>query len=160
MKQVFESENIRFVEVSEQLIEEYLLMVNDYENVNRFLGGENKLYSPEQERNWVKEKLAEKAPVFSMIGKKNGEFIGNIEFFDLKEKEAELGIALTAKMQDRGYGTEAIRAFTEYGTDHLGLKRIRLRANTENGRAIHVYEKCGFREYARNDEEVSMELFI
>ncbi|MBR3397835.1 MAG: hypothetical protein IKG70_08355, partial [Lachnospiraceae bacterium] len=86
MKQVFESENIRFVEVSEQLIEEYLIMVNDYENVNRFLGGENKLYSPEQERNGVKEKLAEKAPVFSMIGKKNGEFIGNIEFFDLKEK--------------------------------------------------------------------------
>ncbi|MBQ1289220.1 MAG: GNAT family N-acetyltransferase [Erysipelotrichaceae bacterium] len=160
MKQVFESENIRFVEVSEQLIEEYLIMVNDYENVNRFLGGQSETYTPEQERNWVKEKLAEKAQVFSMIGKKNGEFIGNIEFFDLKEKEAELGIALTAKMQDRGYGTEAIRAFTEYGTDHLGLTRIRLRANTENGRAIHVYEKCGFREYARNDEEVSMELFI
>ena len=160
MKQVFESENIRFVEVSEQLIEEYLLMVNDYENVNRFLGGQSETYTPEQERNWVKEKLAENAPVFSMISKKNGEFIGNIEFFDLKEKEAELGIALTAKMQDRGYGTEAIRAFTEYGTDHLGLTRIRLRANTENGRAIHVYEKCGFREYARNDEEVSMELFI
>jgi diamine N-acetyltransferase len=160
MKQVFESENIRFVEVSEQLIEEYLLMVNDYENVNRFLGGENKLYSPEQERNWVKKKLAEKAQVFSMIEKKSGEFIGNIEFFDLKEKEAELGIALTAKMQNRGYGTEAIRAFTKYGADHLGLTRIRLRANTENDRAIHVYEKCGFREYARNDEEVSMELFI
>ncbi len=159
MKQVFESENIRFVEVSEQLIEEYLIMVNDYENVNRFLGGQSETYTPEQERNWVKEKLAENAPVFSMISKKNGEFIGNIEFFDLKEKEAELGIALTAKMQDRGYGTEAIRAFTEYGTDHLGLTRIRLRANTENGRAIHVYEKCGFREYARNDEEVSMELF-
>ncbi|MCR5299273.1 MAG: GNAT family N-acetyltransferase, partial [Erysipelotrichaceae bacterium] len=102
---------------------------------------------------------AENAPVFSMISKKNGEFIGNIEFFDLKEKEAELGIALTAKMQDRGYGTEAIRAFTEYGTDHLRLTRIRLRANTENSRAIHVYEKCGFREYDRNDEEISMELF-
>ena len=47
MKQVFESEHISFVEVSEQLSEDYLTMVNDYENVNRFIGGKHEAYSLE-----------------------------------------------------------------------------------------------------------------
>ena len=38
MKQVFGSSRISFVEVSESLIPDYLVMVNDYENVNRFIG--------------------------------------------------------------------------------------------------------------------------
>ena len=36
MNTVFESENIRFVEVSEELIPDYLTMINDMENVQRF----------------------------------------------------------------------------------------------------------------------------
>ena len=63
MKQVFESEHISFVEVSEQLSEDYLTMVNDYENVNRFIGGKHEAYSLEQEIQWVRGKLEEKAPV-------------------------------------------------------------------------------------------------
>ena len=49
MKQVFESSRIRFVEVSEQLVEDYLAMVNDYENVNRFIGGKHEAFTVEQE---------------------------------------------------------------------------------------------------------------
>ena len=41
MKQVFESSRISFVEVSEQLVNDYLTMVNDYENINRFIGGKH-----------------------------------------------------------------------------------------------------------------------
>ena len=82
MKQVFESSRISFVEVSERLVEDYLAMVNDYENVNRFIGGKHKAYTEEQEREWVRKKLEEKALVFSMLEKKSGEFIGNIELMD------------------------------------------------------------------------------
>ena len=38
MKQIFESKNICFVEVSELLVKEYLAMVNDIENVARLIG--------------------------------------------------------------------------------------------------------------------------
>ncbi|MBQ1870763.1 MAG: GNAT family N-acetyltransferase, partial [Lachnospiraceae bacterium] len=35
-----------------------------------------------------------------------------------------------------------------------------LRVFPNNLRAIHVYEKCGFSEYGRTDEDVLMEIMI
>ena len=142
---VFVSERICFMNVSEQFVNDYLVMVNDFENVNRFLGGSHKSYTAGQEIAWVREKLAMKAFVFSMIEKETGDFIGNIELMNPDSREGELGIALTAGKQNQGYGTEAVRAFTAYAMDHLGLSRIVLRTRPYNPRAIRVYEKCGFR---------------
>ena len=53
MKQIFESENICFVEVSELLVKEYLAMVNDIENVARLIGRGADQISEEKERRWV-----------------------------------------------------------------------------------------------------------
>ena len=158
MKQLFESDRIRYVEVTEELVPDYLRMVNDLEHVGRFIGKRTEPVSEEKERKWVRKKQAEKALLFSMIEKSSGAFIGNIELMDLTDSEAELGIAITAAKQDLGYGTEAIRAVTGYAFDKLGLKRIFLKVYPDNGRAIRVYEKCGFREYDRTEEDVFMEL--
>ncbi len=161
MKQIFDSERISFVEVSELLIEDYLVMINDMENVQRFINPariSDEPYTRDQEINWVNEKLANKDQVFSMIEKKSGDFIGNIEFMDVHDDSGELGIALTALKQNSGFGTEAILAMIDYGKNHLGLKKIHLRTNPNNARAIHVYEKCGFREYDRNKDHVYMKL--
>ena len=158
MKQVFESERIRFVSVSEQLVGDYLAMVNDVERVGRWIGRRSEAVTEEQELGWVRKKLAEKAPIFSMIEKKSGAFIGNVELVDVHDSVGELGIAITAEMQDRGFGTEAVRAVTAYGMEHLGLRRIILKVYPDNARARRVYEKCGFREYDRTDKDVFMEL--
>ena len=158
MKQVFSTENISFVRVSEELVPDYLAMVNDYDRVGRLLGRGQDPISEEQDRWWVQKKLAEGAPVFSMLEKATGAFIGNIEFMDVADGAGELGIAITAGMQDRGYGTEAIPAMVHYGMDELGLSRIYLKAFSFNARAIHVYEKCGFREYDRTEDDVFMKI--
>ena len=160
MKQIMESDHIAFVEVSEELADDYLVMVNDFENVNRYIGGGNVPFTREQEIRWVQEKLQEKAFVLSMMEKTSGRFIGNIELMDLTDTEGELGIALTGKMQNRGYGTEAILALIRYGRNPLGLKRVFLRTSPQNARAIHVYQKCGFREYDRTEAHVFMEIFL
>ncbi len=157
MKKLFETERIRFVEVSEELVPDYLLMVNDPE-VNQFLGGTHEAYTAPQETEWVRKKRGEKATVFSMIEKAGGAFIGNIELFNVENGEGELGIAITAKKQNTGYGSEAVPAMIRYGFEKLGLKRIVLRVDPANARAIRVYEKCGFREYRRTDEDIYMEL--
>ena len=132
-------------------------MINDTENVGRFFGRPHEPYTREDEKRWVRQKLAEKAAVFSMIEKKSGEFIGNIEFMNVHDGEGELGIALTASKQNMGYGTEAVTAFVKYGREELGLERIFLRTSPANARAKHVYEKCGFRECGRTDVHVCME---
>ena len=155
---VFESENIRFVEVSELLIPDYLAMVNDYEHVQRFISRNTATYTEEKEIAWVRGKLEEKAAVYSMLEKASGDFIGNIELMDVTGTEGELGIAVTAAKQNMGLGTQAVRALLKYGFETLGLQRIFLRTNPANAKAIRVYKKCGFREYDRNETHLFMEI--
>ncbi len=157
MKTILETERIRFVEVSESLVDDYVNMVNDIEHVGRLIG-RTKPVTEEKEREWVREKLAEKAVLFSMIEKESGAFIGNIELMDVHDAAGELGIAITAEKQDLGYGTEAIPAVLDYGFARCGLERIFLKVYPHNLRAIRVYEKCGFREYDRTEEDVFMEI--
>ena len=156
MQPIFESENISFVRVSEKLLPDYLAMVNDWERVGKLIGSRRDLISEEKERRWVQKKLAENAALFSMLEKDTGAFIGNIELMDIADGAGELGIAVTAAMQDRGYGTEAVRAMVDYGMDTLGLRRVFLKVFPDNARAIRVYEKCGFREYDRTEDDVFM----
>ena len=92
MKQIFESDHISYAAVSEDLLTDYLIMVNDNEHVGRFIGGRHEPYSEEKERKWVREKLEENAQVFSMIEKNSGQFIGNVELMDVHGTAAELGI--------------------------------------------------------------------
>ena len=157
MRTIFETERIRFVEVSESLVNDYVNLVNDIEHVGRLIG-RTKTVTEEKEREWVREKLAEKAVLFSMIEKESGAFIGNIELMDVHDAVGELGIAITAEKQDLGYGTEAIPAVLDYGFARCGLERIFLKVYPHNLRAIRVYEKCGFREYDRTEEDVFMEI--
>ena len=158
LKQIFESENISYVEVSEELIPDYLEMVNDIEHVDSFIGGWHEPYTEADEVRWVREQLEAQAPVFSMIEKKSGKFIGNVELMDITATAGEIGIAVTAQMQGKGYGTEAVKAMTAYGMIILGLKKVCLRTNLTNARAIHVYRKCGFAETGRTDTQVCMEI--
>ena len=110
MDVVFESDNIRFVKVTMELIPEYLEMVNDIDHVARFISDRRDIYTEDEEREYVQERIDNQAMMYSMLEKSIGSFIGNIEFFNRQEDQAELGIAITAKMQDKGYGKEAIRS--------------------------------------------------
>ena len=157
MRQVFESERIRFVRISELLVPEYLAMVNDIRNVGRWIGRTDPV-TEEEEIRWVRGKLAEEAPIFSMLEKEGGGFIGNVELMDVRDSSGELGIAITASRQELGYGTEAVRAVTGYGMRGLGLNRIFLKARPDNLRAIHVYQKCGFTEFGHTDRDVFLEI--
>ena len=154
---VFASTNINYVLITEELLDDYLVMVNDIENVGRLIG-RTKEVSREAESNWIKEKIEEKACIFSMIEKKTNEFIGNIELMDLDSDEAELGIAITKDKQELGYGTESINTILEYAFNKLKLKRVFLKAYPFNLRAIHVYKKCGFKETSRTYKDIYMEI--
>lgn len=158
MEKVFESENIIYVRPSFDLVPDYLEMVNDIENVAKFIGDRRELLTEQQEMDYIKDKIDNNAVMFSMMEKGTDRFIGNIEFFNRVFEEAEWGIAITASMQNKGYGKEALKRSVEYGFNELGLTRIYLGVYADNPRAIHVYESCGFKEYDRNDVDVFMEI--
>ena len=158
MNVIFESENINYVRPSFDLMPEYLEMVNDIENVARFIGDRREPLTEKDEIDYIKNKMDNNATMFSMIEKKTNKFIGNIEFFNRVFEEAEWGIVITTKMQNKGYGREALMRSVEYGFNELGLNRIYLSVYADNPRARHVYEQCGFKEFKRDDVDIFMEI--
>ena len=159
LETVFESERILFVKPTLDLVPDYLVMINDIEGVARFIADRREPYTVEEETSYMKEKIESGTTMYSMIEKATGKFIGNTEFFNRVYKEAEWGIVMTRSMQDKGFGTEALHRMIDYGFDDLGLERIYLAVYTDNPRAAHVYEKCGFKEYDRTEKDVFMEIF-
>ena len=63
MINIFDSEKIDYIRVSFDLIDDYLVMVNDKE-IQRFISRKERVYSREDEVNWIKSKLEKKAYVF------------------------------------------------------------------------------------------------
>jgi len=158
MEAVFESENILYIRPSFDLVPEYLEMVNDIENVARFIGDRREPLTEKDEIDYIKNKMDNNATMFSMIEKKTNKFIGNIEFFNRVFEETEWGIVITTKMQNKGYGKESLKRSVEYGFNDLGLTRIYLSVYANNPRAIRVYEECGFKEYERDEVDIFMEI--
>ena len=142
-EKVFESKNIIFIKLSEELIDEYLTMINNYE-VQKYISHNMHKYSRDEELNWIKEKIRENAICFSMIEKSSGEYLGNIEIMHIKDNIGELGISITKNKQNMHYGSEAIKTVIEYGFNKLNLNSIDLYAYKDNARAIHCYENVGF----------------
>jgi aminoglycoside 6'-N-acetyltransferase len=78
----------------------------------------------------------------------DGEVAGYIQFWedpDPTSRHADVDIFLGPGAQDRGLGTEAMRAVVRELIEERGHHRITLSTSVENARAIHVYEKVGFR---------------
>ena len=140
---VFESERITFVKITNELVHEYLEMVND-ESVQRSISNKIRTYTLEMEYEWIEKKLATNFQVFSMIEKKTNEFIGNIEIRIFEDNHGELGIAITPRKQNNHFGQESIQAIIKYAFETLKVQMIDLHAFDFNQRAIHCYQKVGF----------------
>ena len=76
------------------------------------------------------------------------QLIGFVALFSIEWSNAAGTVAIgigEPDYRDRGYGTDAMRTILRYAFDELSLHRVGLDVNGNNPRAIHVYEKIGFR---------------
>jgi len=87
----------------------------------------------------------------AITARDTGAWLGEIVLMDHDEpnRSASLRIALVARAQNRGVGTEALRLVLAHAFGPLGLHRVSLDVYAFNERAIHVYEKVGFRHEGR-----------
>ncbi|HDM70437.1 MAG: GNAT family N-acetyltransferase [Thermotogae bacterium] len=82
----------------------------------------------------------------------NGTLIGSIGLhrIDWVNRSTELGIVIFRKEYwNKGYGTKAIDLMLKYAFKYLNMNRVSLKVYEYNERAIHVYEKCGFKVEGR-----------
>lgn len=95
---------------------------------------------------------------WAVESKETGRFIGEIGFANFHRDIApemkhapELGWALTSSAHGRGYGTEAVRAATAWGDEHLPEARTVCLIDVDNVSSIRVAEKCGYHAFRRTE---------
>lgn len=77
----------------------------------------------------------------------DGEPIGTVGLHDLDlvNGNAEFGIMIGVKSEwNKGFGTDALRAISDFGFGELRLERIELEVYAGNARGRRSYEKAGF----------------
>lgn len=145
---LLKSDNIDFVKLSSDLIDDYLIMVNDIE-IQKKISTKKKTYTYKDEMSWIEEKIKSNSIIYSLIERKSNNFIGNVELMNITENDAELGISITSKYQNKHYGTETLKRIIEYSFHTLNLNQLNLVVFSNNYKAIHCYQKLGFIEYNR-----------
>lgn len=117
------------------------------------LGTPTKTIGIENELSWIRNN--ESKNQFAIIKVANDELIGNCGFHNMNHisQSAELGLFIGEKKdRNKGYGSEVIELLLNYGFDYLNLHSIMLSVYAFNERAIHCYEKIGFKEIGRRRE--------
>ena len=108
----------------------------------------------EEEAEWLTSQLTgiEKENIISVVADVRGRVVGNSSVTRGSYRDTRchgyLGIAISRKSRDMGIGREMMRTLVKESR-RAGLKTIQLEVFANNPRAIHVYEKTGFRQSGR-----------
>ena len=118
----------------------------------------NQKVTREEEANWLGRKLAnlENDKVFCLVAEVNGKVVANSGLGREKGYSSHvggLGIAIREGNRDVGIGTEMLRTLIVQA-EKMGLKMVVLSVFSSNERAIHMYEKVGFKETGRIPKEI------
>ncbi len=119
-------------------------------SITKFLGGRYTAPIPwEQTEAELNRFLNGDAGGYNLVvaDRETGKYLGQVALFmiDHLSRKAELAIVLAPDSLEKGYGGEALRLLLAFGFGQVNLNRIWLTVNSNNHRAIHVYEKAGFR---------------
>lgn len=88
---------------------------------------------------------------FLLVCKENDTVIGSIDFKDVpRDGVTEVGYGLNSRYEGRGYMTEALSAFLDFGRS-LGIRAVRADTLKDNERSQNVLKKCGFRFWKEED---------
>ena len=92
---------------------------------------------------WLEEEKEGQVIRFVITLKGNDEPIGSIDTVHFIDGVPEIGYCLSRKYWNKGYMSEACKAFTNYLFEQ-GYKKVLIRADKRNIGSLRVIEKCGF----------------
>lgn len=126
-----------------------LLYRSFYQPEVRRLTGTTHMLSIEGIQNWLEKVVKDEGRLFLFIvDQENDKVIGDIELSDMHRVHRSAWIRIALHQEGyfgKGYGSEAMHLMLNHGFHSLNLHRIELEVYDYNHRAIHTYEKLGFR---------------
>ena len=101
-----------------------------------------------QEEGWY-ENMLQDSSVCNFAVELEGQHIGGGGFssIDGRHRNAEVGLFIgLPELWNQGLGRDVLETLIRFGFQQLNLHRIYLRVFAENKRAVHMYDKVGFRQ--------------
>ncbi len=113
----------------------------------------NQKVTRDEEANWLGRKLAdiEKGSLFWLVAEVDGVVIASSELktgTGYSRHVGVIGVGVKRDYRDVGVGTELLKALISHAKT-IGLELLRLTVFSSNTRAIHVYERVGFKKTGR-----------
>lgn len=137
-------------------IEEYWEGFNNCDIESMIFTGTQQVFSKTDIENYLENISSDRSRVdFLIFSKGSNKIIGEVVINDIDRNNRSGNIRIIINKKEdfsKGYGTEAMILALNYGFGMFNLHRIELEAFPFNPRAVHVYEKIGFkREGIRRD---------
>ena len=127
-----------------------LVYRSTYQTESRKLTGTQRLFSSTQIEQFTEKAASDNSRVdLVIVQQETDEAVGEVvlNFIDAVNRSANIRIGLFDQRHfNKGYGSEAMSLMLEYGFGYLNLHRIELGVYAFNPRALHVYEKLGFKK--------------
>ncbi|PRY82940.1 GNAT family N-acetyltransferase [Alkalibacterium olivapovliticus] len=77
----------------------------------------------------------------------------NLHLINLRHRTAVLAIMLDPDNQGKGYAEKVVRSIVDYGFNQLNLNKITLDVVDYNEKAVHIYEKVGFKIEGKKEQQ-------
>ena len=128
--------------------EEIITFIKQVEGETRFLMRETGEFnkSIDHERRFIEDKLKNDMEIF-LIAKINGKIVGTLGFatipFNRYKHKGHFGISIMKEFWDYGIGYNLITSLITWA-DNAGIIKITLEVDSDNFRAINLYEKFEF----------------
>lgn len=142
--------------LDKEYIEEYWDNFKNTSIETMIFTGSAQAFNKTEIENYIDRVAADSDRVdFLIFSKSDNKIVGEVVIneIDRNNRCGNIRILINKKEDfSKGYGTEAMILALNYGFGMFNLHRIELEAYPFNNRAIHVYEKIGFkREGIRRD---------
>ncbi len=141
-------------------VEKYTAWLNDYE-VTRYLTMAPQMISLHAEKEMLLS--LSKDHTYAIVTLEKDELIGGCGMIDVNNlhRTGEIGIFIgNGEYRNRGYGTEALKLLIDYSFKVLNLRNLMLKVYEFNDRAMHCYEKIGFRVIGRRRGAIERDLKV
>ena len=103
--------------------------------------------SKEAEESWISALPDLQDEAHMMVEKRKGKQpigIVSVDEMDFRNASARLRVRLTRESWDCGFGAEAVDGLVNFLFDRMNIRRVWLRVDEGNARAIRCFERCGF----------------
>lgn len=142
--------NVVFRYLREDDLDRMLVFINTLITEDTFIGLYGEPLTREEEKKHLDETIENmnKGDKIVIVVEINGRYVGSgdltRETIRRKKHGGSIGISLLKEYREEGIGAELLTSLIEEGRK-LGLSLLRLTCLENNDRALHLYEKLGFR---------------